>query len=125
YEVKGDTGKLDLMYYVAASKGGPIFAGARYFAARVTVRARKPQLGGCRQPVCVVLDHIWVSHTDGSIWINTGQQFASLNSPGGAVTREWRKKPASEEPVRFGGRYDLNAAPGETTPTVRDTARNK
>ena len=121
YQVKGETGKLDLLYYVPASKGGPIFAGARYFAARVIVRARKPQLGGCHQPVCVDLDHIWVSHTDGSIWINSGQRFTSLNSPGGAGCREWRKRPPTEEPMRFGGRYDLKAAPGETTPTVRDT----
>lgn len=123
YAKVGDTGKLDLTYYVQASLGGPIYSGKQYFFAQVMIRMRKAQLTGCLQPVCADFDHLLISHREGSRWINTGQRFTSWNSKDGSVCGEFRKRPPSEEPMRFGGRYDLNQAPGETTPTVRDTTK--
>jgi len=124
YKKIGDTGTLDLTYYVQASLGGPIYAGKQYFFARVAIRMRKPKLAGCLQPVCMDFDHLLISHREGSRWINAGQRFTSWNSKDGSVCGEYRKRPPSEEPMRFGGRYDLNQAPGETTPTVRDTTKH-
>src|SRR5262245_22487412 len=101
YHKRGDSGRLDLQYFVPASQGAPLAPGVRYFLARVEIRVRRPQLGGCHQPVCVDFDHVQLSHTNGDRWINTGQRFTSCNSPGGTVCTEFRTRPPTEEPMRF------------------------
>jgi hypothetical protein len=93
YSLKGDTGRLDLTYYVPADEAKPIAAGSRYFFARVMLRLRRASLAGCLQPVCVEFDHMLIGHSEGNRWINAGERFASWNSPGGAVCREFRLRP--------------------------------
>lgn len=124
YTLTRDTGRLDLTYFVPSDDAGPVAAGTRYFFARVMLRLRRAWLSGCLQPVCVEYHHMLISHSDGSRWINSGERFASWNSPGGAVCREFRLRPPPEEPPRFGGRYDLSAPPEVPVPASRDTTRH-
>jgi len=123
YHKRGDTGRLDLQYFVPASQGGPLATGVRYFLARVAIRVRRPQLGGCHQPVCVDFDHVQLSHTNGDRWINAGQRFASCNSPGGAVCAEFRKRPPTEEPMRFAWPEPPCQGPGVPHAAPKDSTR--
>jgi len=115
YTLSRESGRLDLSYAVPASRAGPIAAGTRYFFARVFLWLRKARLAGCRQPVCVELNHMVISHGGSSRWVNQGERFVSWNSPGGAACKEHRLRPPAEEPPRFGG------AP--SAPATRDTTR--
>lgn len=123
YRLSPGAGRLDLTYYVPASKAGPVAPGTRYFLARVMVRQRKPQLGGCRQPVCVELNHVLISYNGGSRWINGGERFVSWNSPGGAACAEHRLRPPDEEPPRQQGRFDLPAEGAPPAGAARDSSR--
>jgi len=104
YHLTRDTGRLDLTYYVAASKAAPVAAGTQYFFARVMLRLRKPYLGGCKQAACVELGHLLLSYSGGSRWITDGDRFVSWNSTDGAACRDARKRTPDQEPEKFGGR---------------------
>lgn len=122
YTLGRDSGRLDLTYFVPASKAGSILAGTRYFMARVILRLRRPDLVGCRQAVCVDLDHILISYAGGSRWINAGERFATWNSPDDAACREARLRPLSEEPPRAldaHGNYGTPPAAGAAPDSTR------
>ena len=123
YTLKGDSSRLDLGYFVPADEAKPIAAGTRYFFARVMLRMRRAWLSGCLQPVCVVFDHMLISHSEGAAGSTPASASASWNSPGGTAVQEFRLRPPPEEPVRFGGRYDLTAPPEVPSAASRDTTR--
>jgi len=103
YDYSAGSGRIRMIYAVAANAASPVKAGHMYGLARVMVRHPRSGMGGCGQPICVEW-HVATLAFGASDVVdeNRGARLVSINSPNGKVcdayrstnlTPVWKPKP--------------------------------
>jgi hypothetical protein len=103
YDHRSGRGRLDLSYVVPPAEVKSTTPESRYVFARVRIRHRRSDLGGCAQPVCIELADLRLKLATGrTIAIDRGEnRVVSWNQPPGTscttgqfrTSRAWRPGP--------------------------------
>jgi len=91
YDYVSGSGRVRMVYAIAANAASRVKAGHSYGLARLMVRRPPQGIGGCSQPMCVELHVATLAFAEQDVVDqNRGPRWVSINSPDGKVCETFR-----------------------------------
>lgn len=91
YDYAAGSGRIRIIYAVAANAASPVEGGHIYGFARIIVRRPGEKQGGCGQPMCVEWHSASIALGMTDVFdANGGPRWATINSPDGMMCESFR-----------------------------------